>query len=394
MNLQSHWQLDPSLTYFNHGAFGATPTIVLEAQRRWRDGLERDPIAFLGPERDLIPKLDVVRGRIGELVHASPDDVVFVRSATDGVNAVLRSFPLAAGDEIIITDHGYNACNNAARYVAGLHGAVVTTAEVPFPLTRPGEVVEAIASKFSSKTKLLLVDHVTSPTGLVFPIQEIVAVAHERGIRVLVDGAHAPGMVPVDLKAIQADYYTGNHHKWLCAPKTSAFLWVRDEWQHEVRPNIISHGANQTDAGRSRFQCEFDWQGTFDPSPILAIPAAIDFLSALFPGGLSGLMRSNHDLALSARAMMADALKVPPPAPESMIGTLVALPLPPNPDKARSNHGDADPLQAKLRNQYAIEIPIFSAPKPTMRLLRLSLQAYNDLDQVNYLIDALRKSFA
>ncbi len=223
MSFASHWQLSSELDFLNHGSFGAAPTIVLAAQRRLQDALERDPIRFLAPERELEPKLDHVRAVLSELVAAPADDLAFVHNATDGVNAVVRSMSLDEGDEIIITNHGYNACNNAAQFAADRRGARIRVAKIPFPLADSNEVVRAIEAEFSSRTRLLLVDHVTSPSGLVFPIEKIIASAHASGIRVLVDGAHAPGMVPLDLRKMDADYYTANHHKWLCAPRLPAF---------------------------------------------------------------------------------------------------------------------------------------------------------------------------
>ena len=210
------------------------------------------------------------------------------------MNAVVRSYPFQKDDQVIITDHGYNACSNAVRFAAGRAGAAVIVAEVPFPLQDSQQVVDAIVAKFNERTRLLVVDHITSPTGLVFPIGKIVRAAHERGIQVLVDGAHAPGQVPVDLTAMGADYYTANHHKWLCAPKASGFLWVRRELQQGVRPNVISHGANLERPGRSKFLFEFDWPGTWDVTSVLAVKPAIEFLAQLLPGGLSDLMESNR----------------------------------------------------------------------------------------------------
>lgn len=388
MNHGSHWQLNPDVDFLNHGSFGATPTVVLEAQRQCSDALERDPIQFLAQERELEPKLDHVRGVLSHLVGAPASDLAFVRNTTDGVNAVLRSLPLAKDDEIVITNHGYNACSNAARYVGQRSGATVRVAKVPFPLAHSDEVVGAIESELSNRTRIILVDHVTSPTGVVFPIPQIVRTARARGIRVLVDGAHAPGMVPLDLREIDADYYTGNHHKWLCAPKASGFLYVRPEHQNEVRPTVISHGANCPRPGRSRFLAEFDWVGTYDPTPIMALPAAIEFLASLYPGGINELMSANRMLALEARNRLCSALEIDSPAPGDMIGSLVSVPLPP---AANSAGERIDPLQTRLYQEYGIELPIFVGPQPNTRLLRISLQVYNNLEQIKRLCEALHR---
>ncbi|TWU47816.1 aminotransferase class V-fold PLP-dependent enzyme [Rubripirellula reticaptiva] len=377
---RSHWQLDPNLDFLNHGSFGATPTVVLEEQRRIRDQLERDPIEFLAPERSLLPRLDAVRAQVARLVGADEADIAWVRNATDGVNAVVRSFPFRSGDNVVVTNHGYNACTNAIRYVADRSGVEVRVVEVPFPISGPTEVVDAIDQVIDSSTRLLLVDHVTSPTGLVFPVKDIVDLAHCRGARVLIDGAHAPGMVPVDLREIDADYYTANHHKWLCGPKVSGFLWTRPEWQSEVRPTVISHAANRPVDGRSRYTSEFDWTGTFDPSPLLATAAAINFLDSLLPGGIVSLMQSNRELAIESRGVLCEALHVDAPAPDSMIGSLIALPIQSSDEK----------LQQVFRTKHRFEFPIYPSLKSGTQLMRIALQAYNDLDQVQRLAGLLR----
>lgn len=393
MTFTNHWQLSPDLDFLNHGSFGATPTVVLEAQRRLQDALERDPIRFLAPERELEPKLDHVRAVLSDLVGAPASDLAFVRNATDGVNAVLRSMSLAEGDEIVVTNHGYNACINAAQFVADGRGARIRVAKVPFPIDASDEVVRSIETEFSDRTRLLLVDHVTSPTGLVFPIKKIIASAHTAGIRVLVDGAHAAGMVPLDLQKIDVDYYTANHHKWLCAPKASGFLYVRRQFQEEVRPTVISHAANRPRPGRSRFLAEFDWTGTYDPTPLLSVPDAIEFLRSLVPGGIDELMSTNRKLALDARRVLCDALQIEVPAPAGMIGSLVAVPLPP---ASSPMTAQLDPLQVLLYERHRLEVPVFPGPElfpgpaPKSRLLRVSLQAYNHIDQIERLAEVLR----
>ena len=379
------WGLNPEVDFLNHGSFGATPTRVLDAQRQWMLRLERDPIEFLGPERTLLPRIDAVRAVIGKLVNAPPKDIVMVRNATEGVNAVLQSFPLRTGDEVVITSHGYNACNNAVRYAAGRWGASVVVADVPFPLNGPADVIDAISRVLTDRTRLVLVDHVTSPTGLVFPIEPICELCHSRGIRVMVDGAHGPGMVAVDLDKIGADYYTANHHKWLCGPKTSAFLYASPQWQSEVHPTTISHGANTDRYGETRFQAEFNWVGTFDPTPILVVPDAIDFVSTLLPGGLDALMNHNRDLATAGRRLLLDRLGIDEPAPESMLGSLAAILLP-NPQNRSASETEA--LKTRLFTEFRIEVPVFQLG-PEKSCLRISAQAYNDLEQYERLANSL-----
>lgn len=384
-----HWKFAEGLSFLNHGSFGAAPTVVLKAQRELQDQLEADPIAFLAPERNLEPKLDYVRQCLSELLGASFDRLAFVRNATDGVNAVLRSFPWKQGDQILVTSHGYNACTNAAKFVGSQFDVEVVSADVPFPLANDAQVVAAIERAITAKTRLLLVDHVTSPTGLVFPIQEIKDLAQRRGVRILVDGAHAPGMLPLELDELGVDYYTANHHKWLCGPKVSGVLYVAPQWQQEVRPTVISHAANRPRPNRSRYLAEFDWTGTFDPTPLLALPTAIEFLSQLYSGGLEQLIQENRDKALAGRKMILETLAIDCPAPESMIGSLAAVLLP----ASRFRRERLELLKGRLYDHYRIELPVFQSPIDPVSgdwILRISMQAYNELSQVEMLVEAVQ----
>lgn len=381
-----HWRLNPAVDFLNHGSFGAMPNVVFESQRHWIEQLERDPIEFLAPERTLLPKLDQVRDLIAELVRADAADIAFVRNATEGVNAVLRSFPFSAGDEVLITSHGYNACNNAVRYSAEKADACVQVAELPFPIHSESQVIESIESRLTRRTRLILVDHVTSPTGLVLPIREIVELAHRRNVRVMIDGAHAPGMVEVDLQKLDADYYTANHHKWLCGPKTSGFLHVRRDLQDEVRPAIISHGANTSNYGPSRFLGEFNWVGTYDPTPILAMPTAIEFLNSLIDGGLPALMNDNRSLVLAGRRRILDALDLAEPAPDGMIGSLASVPIA---WLSKCSRAELNTIQQRIYKEHRIEVPVFSLGN-LLPCVRISAQAYNSIDQYERLADALR----
>lgn len=383
--------LDPSIRHLNHGSFGATPRAVLAVQEEWRARMEREPVRFFA--RELFGHLEQAIARLAEFIGAEPEDVVPVRNATEGVNAVLRSFPLAAGDELLVTNHGYNACRNAAAFVCERAGARVVTAQLPFPLESEEEALDAVLAAVTPRTRLALLDHVTSPTGLVLPLERIVPALAERGVPTLVDGAHAPGMLELDVPSIGAAYYTGNGHKWLCGPKGAGFLWVRRDLQEMVRPTVISHGANSPRPGRSRFQVEFSWTGTSDPSAFLSLPAAIDTLAGLVPGGWEALRARNRALALEGRRLLCAALGVPTPAPDSMIGFLAAVPLPegqrPGP-ASDTGAFDVDPLQRLLYEEHAIEVPVFPFPAPPRRLVRFSVQVYVERGDLEALADALR----
>jgi isopenicillin-N epimerase len=384
-----HWTLDPGCDFLNHGSFGACPREVLATQSRLRAQIERQPVRFFMREHDAL--LDQARVALAAVLDAEPAELVFVPNATTGVNAVLRALPFAPGDELLTTDHAYNACANALRFVAERAGARVVVARMPFPVHSPDEAVAAVLAAVTPRTRLALIDHVTSPTALVLPVARIVRALAERGVDTLVDGAHAPGMVPLSLRALGAAYYTGNCHKWLCAPKGAGFLAVRADRQARVRPAVISHGANSPRTDRSRFQLEFDWTGTADPTAYLAVPAAIAFLSGLLPGGLASLMDHNRALALRARAHLAAQLGTTLPCPDEMIGAIASVPLPDGPALASSSPPPlVDPLQDALLARYQTEVPIVPWPAPPGRLVRISAQHYNRFEQYERLATHLR----
>lgn len=386
MKTRDPWLLDDTVVYLNHGSFGGCPRPVLEEQTRLRNELERRPIEWLAPERSLIPKLDEARRALCDLVGGQPEDIAFVGNATTAVNSVLRSANWTAGDEIVFTDHGYNACNNVVRYIGEQQGIVPVVAKLPFPIAHPDEALEAILSTFTDRTRLLLVDHVTSPTALILPIKRLVQACHERGVRIFVDGAHVPGMLPLDLDALGADYYTGNCHKWLCAPKGCAFLHVRRELQEEVRPLVISHGHNTPRPGRSRFQREFDWPGTYDPTPYLSLPFAIDWLAAQDVDGVPGVMARNHRMALAGRDLVCAAIGAEAPAPDEMIGCMASIALPTGGSPLKG----LDPLHVRLHEHHGIEIPIVHWPQAGQRWIRLSAQLHNDEADYEALVAALK----
>ncbi len=386
--LRAHWTLDPAVRYLNHGSFGACPRAVLDVQAELRARLEREPVLFL--HREIEERLDAAKQALARFVGCTPEDLAPIVNATMGVNTVLASLDFEPGDEILVTDHGYNACNNAARRVAERAGARVEVARVPFPLRSSDAVAEAVLARLSPRTRLVVIDHVTSPTGLVFPVERIVREAQRRGALVLVDGAHAPGMIALDVAALGADFYTGNCHKWLCAPKGAAFLWVKREHQERIRPLVISHGANDRRTDRSRFRLEFDWTGTFDPTAFLSVPAALEFLGRLVPGGWDALRARNHALALEGRALLCEALAIPEPAPADMIGSLASVPIA---DGASAGPPRVfDPLQDELFERHRIEVPVMPWPAPPKRLLRIAAQAYVAREDIAALAEVLRSS--
>lgn len=387
-DLRQHWTLHPDVAFLNHGSFGACPRRVLEVQAELRAEMEREPVRFLG--REFEDRLDAVRAELGPFLGAAPQDLALVPNATTGVNAVLQSVQLEAGDEVVITDHGYNACANAVDFVCDRAGARRVTAALPFPLSHEDEILEAILAVVTPRTRLALIDHVTSPSALVLPVERLVAELAQRGVEVLVDGAHTPGQVPVDLEALGAGYAVGNLHKWLCAPKGSAFLFVRRDLQAGLRPSVISHGANDRRTDRSRFLIEFDWTGTVDPTPFLTIPAALEFLGGLMPGGIEELQARNHRLALRGRDLLLETLGVEAPAPDSMLAAMATVPLPAGEVVDVVSAFDTLPLQDRLYSEHRIEVPVFPWPAPGRRVVRISAQAYNTPADYERLATALR----
>ncbi|MEZ4384715.1 MAG: aminotransferase class V-fold PLP-dependent enzyme [Nannocystaceae bacterium] len=380
------WTLDPAITFLNHGSFGACPQAVLDAQQALRAEIEREPVRFF--VRALPGRLDAARARLAAFVGADPANLVFVRNATEAVNAVVRSLDLRPGDHLLTTDHAYNACRNVLEYVAERSAARVNVATIPFPIARPEEATAAILAAVTPQTRLALIDHVTSPTGLVLPIAQIVAALAERGVDTLVDGAHGPGMIDLDLEALGAAYYTGNLHKWVCAPKGAALLHVRPDRQARLRPAIISHGYSGRGRG-SIFAAEFDWTGTGDPTAWLSVPAAIDAIEALAPGGWAEVRARCYAQLRRGRDRLAAALGVAPPAPDAMLGTLAALPLPPSDGPPPTSPLYVSPLQDALFERFAIEVPIVPWPHHPDRLVRISAFLYNDDADYERLADAL-----
>ena len=323
---RSAWDLDPAFLTVNHGSFGAAPRTVVASQRAWQDRMERQPSRFMNT---VYPgAIRSAAAVLGAFLNADPDHLVFVDNATTGCNAVVRSLPLRKGDRIAILSHAYGAVHNTIRFVAEQTGAHIVRAAVPFPDPTEDALVAAIEGVLTPETKLAVLDHITSGSAIVLPMQRIVAACHAAGVKVLVDGAHAPGQIDLDLQAIGADWYVGNCHKWLCAPKGCAFLYAKPPAQAGLHPGTISHGYGQG------FLAEFDWTGTTDPSRFLAIDAAIAFHHEL--GGAS-LRARNKVLAAQGGALIAQRLNTNVGASGATAGAMATIRLPvddPSPEYA------------------------------------------------------------
>jgi isopenicillin-N epimerase len=377
------WMLDPAITYLNHGTVGAVPRAVLAAQQAIRDEMERQPSRFLlrevypltGTPREKPTRMREAASAIATFLGARGDDLVFVDNATAGVNVVLRSLTFAPGDEIIVTDHSYPTTGWLAEFVAHQSGATVRTVAVPYPNFDPTRLVDAVAQAIRPGTRLAVLDHVTSESALIFPVAELTALCRDRGVQILIDGAHAPGMLPIDLEALGADYYAGNLHKWAFAPRSCGILWAREDLQAPLHPPVISWGLGKG------FTAEFDWVGTRDPSPWLAAPAGLDFARDL---GIDEMRRYNHDLAWRAAVALTQRWHTPLERDEASAGSMVTIALP---AALGSTAADAARLRNDLLNDDKIEAQ--TAARHDRLWIRICAQVYNDWDDIERLGQAI-----
>jgi isopenicillin-N epimerase len=364
--------MDPAVAYLNHGSFGATPRCVLAEQQALRDALERNPVEFLV---DVLPELlGGVRAKVAAFLNADEDGLVFVDNATTGMQTVIAQARLAPGDEVLATDHCYPAVLAQLRHATDTTGGLLRIAPVPLPPGGRATVAEAVVSRLSPRTRLLVIDHVASCSGLVFPVEEIVAECRRRGVPVLVDGAHATGMLPVDLDRLGADFWVGNLHKWVCAPKASAVLHVAPQWRETLRPLVASHGISDG------LQPSFDWTGTRDPTALLAVPEALDFFGRV---GWQAVREHNNDLARRGAELVARSIGTSPPETDELAAAMRLVPLP----EALTEAG-ARALERHLLADHRVVVPVMN--HGGWRWLRLSAQLYNTMSDYERLAEALR----
>ncbi len=379
--LRSNWLLDPQVSYLNHGTVGAPPKVVLEAQQRMRDEIERQPARFLLRELADItgegdpprPRMRVAAEAVAAFVGARAEDFGFVDNITTGANAVLRSFPFRAGDEIVVTSLGYQAVTNTASYVARNVGATVRTIDVPGPGAPAETYAELIVGGLGPATRMLVVDHITAETALVLPLAEIAAACHERGVVVLADGAHVPGAIELDVPALGVDFYVANLHKWAWTPRSAGFVWAAPEHHEHLHPAVISWGLDHGLAA------EFDLVGTRDPSPFLCAPTALEVMASY---GTTDVFRYNHELAWWAGQYLADRWGTSFTTPEEMIGTMVNVTLP---AAAGSTPEDAKRWKDQLLFEHDVEVPIFC--HGDRLTTRVSAQIYVDRAEIERFAD-------
>jgi isopenicillin-N epimerase len=382
-----HWPLDAKTVFLNHGSFGACPQKVLNKQNEYRQRLESQPVRFL--VREMEEMFDRSRTAVARFVNAAPQDLVFVQNATTGVNTVFRSLNFKPGDEILYTNHIYGACKRLLEFIAIQTGAKLVEAYYAFPITSPDVIVQAILEKVTPQTRIALIDHISSATALIHPVETLVKELDQRGVDTMVDGAHALGSIPLDIEKTGAAYYTANCHKWLCTPKSAAILHVRRDKQKKIFPVVVSHAGYNAEPFAERFF----WSGTYDPTAAICVADSIDYMASLLPGGWPAIMKRNHDLCIEARDLICNMLEVAKPCPDSMLAGMATLPLPPLDITVQLDYKSFDPLQERLFREYNIEVPVWNWSSPPSRLIRIAVQLYNSIEQYRYLVECLLRSF-
>ncbi|MEW2385910.1 aminotransferase class V-fold PLP-dependent enzyme [Micromonospora sp. NPDC047707] len=374
-DLHDQFLLDPSLVHLNHGGFGACPRPVFDAHQRWQRDLERHPSALLSHGYGAL--MEGVRERLAEFLGCAARDVVLVQNTTAGLNAVARSLRLRPGDEVLATDHEYEAMDLLWQHVCADTGARYIRHRLPLPVEEQGDLVEALWSAVGPATRVIFLSHITSKTAITLPVAEICRRARAAGIMTVVDGAHAPGQLPLQLDALGADVYAASCHKWLCGPRGTGFLYVRPEYQSGILAPLISHGSQPG----STFLDRHRWQGTRDPSAFLALPTAIDCQQTQ---AWEAARRRSHELARAARAAVSGLFHLEPFTPDSddWFVQMVSVPLPPC---------DSEAMRRRLLTEHRVDAPVRDWADGS--LIRVSVHAYNTSDDLGRLVDALGALF-
>lgn len=379
--------LDPSITMLNGASYGCVPAVVRAAQDELARRIELDPVQFY--KHDLEHYCDHARQAIARLVNCDAGDLALMPNGTFAMSSVLLSLHLQPGDEIIVTDHEYQATlNELGRTCAG-SGARIVTAKLPFPAITPEEATEAIINSITPRTKLIVCSHITSATSLILPIADIVERARAKGVDVLIDGAHGPGHVPIDLHALRPAYYAASCHKWLGASKGTGFLYADPGRQKRLKPAVLSCRTHAVRPERKAFLCDFDYVGTEDRTGNLVLPVAIEHLTAQHPGGLAGLQRRNHEIVRDGARRIADAIGIETLAPESMTASMVTLPLPVPETGVKPGRMYDDELWDRLRLDHRIQAPAWGLTGVHPRLMRVSCQWFNTLEDFDRLAAVL-----
>lgn len=387
-DFKRHWDIRPDTTYLNHGSFGPPPAAVRELRDHWQRRIDTQPMDFF--VREFEPAWLAARDKLAEFVGAAPGNLIFAENATVAMNIVADSFPLATGDEVLLTDHEYGAVQRIWQRAGGKAGAVVRTVELPLPLG--ADISDVIFAAVTERTRLIVVSHITSPTAAILPVAEICRRARARGIAVAIDGPHAIAQLPLAIDELGCDFYTASCHKWLSGPFGSGFLFVAPRQQPHVRPPVLSWGRIPP-TKIDTWSDEFVWSGTRNPAAYLAVPSAIEFLQQV---GLDDFRRRTHWLARYARRRLVDLTQREPLVPDdpAWYGSMAHVPLPP---PAGGKVGGescpvSNPLQNTIWQRFGIEVPVVEFRG--IRYLRVSCHLYNDTEQIDWLVSGLRTLLA
>jgi isopenicillin-N epimerase len=379
-SLKDLFLLDPEIHFLNHGSFGATPRAVFAVYQDWQRRLERQPVLFLGREFNHLNQ--EARQALGAYLNGRAEDLVFVPNATHGVNIVARSLELGSGDEVLATDHEYGACDRTLEFICRKRGALYLRQPIPLPISNQDDLLERFWEGVTHRTKVIFLSHISSPTALRFPVKEICRRARLAGIRTIVDGAHAPGQIPVDLAKTGADFYTGNCHKWMMSPKGAGFLHAREEVQHLIEPLVVSWGYNAEEdfTTGSAFIDYLQWTGTRDPAAALSVPAAIQFMEE---HQWDEVRLACTELLGSALSQIEMVTGLPPLYPDdrNFFTQMAVAQLPPE--------TDVKLLKTRLYDEFRVEVPIFEWNM--LKLVRISVQGYNTQEDVDALVDGLER---
>jgi len=378
-SLKDYFLLDPEVVFLNHGSFGATPKPVMESYQNWQLRLERQPVLFLGRELDEL--LRESRIKLGEFLNAAPDDLVYIPNATHGVNIVARSLRLKPGDEILTTDHEYGACDYTWEFIEGKTGAKYIHQPLPLPVQFEDEIVDRLWAGVTPRTRVIYLSHITSPTALRLPVEQICRRARQAGIMTVIDAAHSPGQIPVDLQVLDADVVFGNCHKWMLSAKGAAFLYVRRDIQSLIEPLVVSwgyHSVPEATTG-SRFIDILQWTGTRDPAAALTVPAAIQFMK---DHNWNQIRSDSHKLLRHAIERICGLTDMPPlyPLDSDFYGQMGIAPLP---------LSNLAALKTRMYDEYKIEAPLIQWQD--RQFIRISVQAYNSQNDIDVLVGALKE---
>ncbi|OGO20888.1 MAG: aminotransferase class V [Chloroflexi bacterium RBG_16_48_8] len=376
-SLANEFLLDPEIIYLNHGSFGATPRSVFEYYQDLQRELERQPVTFLS--REFQARMTFAREALAKYLCTESKDIVFVTNATTAINIVARSLPLSPGDEVLTSDHEYGAMDRTWQFLASRQGYHYIRTPIPVPILSKNHILDHIWTGITNNTRVIFLSHITSPTSIIFPIREICAEAKRRGILTVIDGAHAPGQIALNLEEIGADFYAGNNHKWLCAPKGSGFLYAPPERQALLSPLVVSWGWQSEKPGPSTLVDHHEWQGTRDPTAFLATPKAIQFQQEHH---WENVRSACHELACYAQSHLTELTGIPPITTPEFFVQMVSAFLP---------SVDPEPLQKRLLDKFHIEVPVFKWNGiPT---LRLSVQGYNSRRDIDQLLFAIKQMY-